>query len=358
MTVAAADILGAVDEGTWKKDLGIGSFTIDYSSGYHGLPSFRMGASWMVVIAISNSKKYAIRIPKLESARKPYALDKLERMSEILEHKSVEWFPEFQLIRDALTVNGEGLPVLLMPFVEGSNLSQYIADNRDDSRILRQLIDNLSSLEEDLLREGFDHGDVSVRNILVKDSGELVLIDPDALFHTTCGVNISPELGCSSMNHPLRTSKDVGPGLCIFPIRLLTMIIQVIIQDSSVISENPDPQAFFFDDIDLKNHSNSEKWARVKSLVDVEVHGPILEALGAPTLMSATERLRPDIHRTSKPTVFFPIEEMLTLLPPSTIEPIKKRRARHHPKMRTLSLSEEFRILNQNKATGDVDDDQ
>jgi hypothetical protein len=358
VTVPAADILAAVDEGTWNKDLGIGSFTIDYSSGYHGLPSFRMGASWMVVIAISNSKKYAIRIPKLESARKSYALDKLERMSEILEHKGTEWFPDFQLIRDALTVNGEDLPVLLMPFVEGSNLSQYIADNREDSTTLYQLIDNLLLLENDLLEEGFDHGDVSVRNILVKDSGELVLIDPDALFHTTCGVNISPELGCSSMNHPLRTSKDVGPGLCIFPIRLLTMILHVIIEDSSTISENPDPQAFFFDDIDLKNHSNSEKWARVMSLVDVEVYGPILQALEAPTLMSATELLRPDIHRVSKPTVLFPIEEMLTLTSTSLIEPLKKHRAKHHPKMRTLSLSEEFRISNQNKVTGDVDDDQ
>ena len=358
MTVTAADILGAVDEGSWNEDLGIGSFTIDYSSGYHGLPSFRMGASWMVVIAISNSKKYAIRIPKLESARKPYALDKLERMSEILEHKSVEWFPKYRLIRDALTVNGEDLPVLIMPFVEGSNLAQHIADNRDDSTVLRQLIDKLLSLEDDLLREGFDHGDVSVRNILVKDSGELVLIDPDALFHTTCGVNISPELGCSSMNHPLRTSKDVGPGLCIFPIRLLTMILHVIIEDSSTISENPDPQAFFFDDIDLKNHSNSEKWAQVKSHVDVEVYGPILHALEAPTLMLATEHLRPDIHRASKPKVLFPIEEMLTLISPSTIEPLKKRRVKHHPKMRTLSLSEEFRLSNHNKATGEVEDDQ
>ena len=358
MTIPAADILAAVDEGAWNEDLGIGSFKIDYSSGYHGLPSFRMGASWMVVIAISNSNKYAIRIPKLESARKPYALDKLERMSEIIEHKSIEWFPDFQLIRNGLTVNGEDLPVLLMPFVEGSNLSQYIADNREDSRVLHQLIDNLLSLENDLLEEGFDHGDVSVRNILVKDSGELVLIDPDALFHTTCGVNISPELGCSSMNHPLRTSKDVGPGLCIFPIRLLTMILQVIIQDSTVISEKPDPQAFFFDDIDLKKHSTSEKWALVKSLVDAKVYGPILEALEAPTLMSATELLRPDIHRASKPTVLFPIEEMLTLISTSVVEPVKKRRAKHHPKMRTLSLSEEFRILNQNKATGDVDDDQ
>lgn len=358
MTVSAADILSAVDEGIWNEDLGIGSFTIDYSSGYHGLPSFRMGASWMVVIAISNSNKYAIRIPKLDSARKPYALDKLERMSEILDHKGIEWFPDFQLIRNALTVNGEDLPVLLMPFVEGSNLSQYIADNREDSIILYQLIDNLLSLESDLLDEGFDHGDVSVRNILVKDSGQLVLIDPDALFHTTCGINKSPELGCSSMNHPLRTSKDVGPGLCIFPIRLLTMILHAIIKDSSIISENPDPQAFFFDDIDLKNHSNSEKWARVMSLTDVEVYGPILQALEAPTLMSATELLRPDIHRASKPTVLFPIEEMLTLVSTSVVEPLKKHRAKHHPKMRTLSLSEEFRISNQNKATGDVDDDQ
>ena len=158
-------------------------------------------------------------------------MDKLERMSEILEQKSIKWFPDFQLIRNALTVNGEDLPVLLMPFVEGSNLSQYIADNREDTRILHQLIDNLLSLENDLLEEGFDHGDVSVRNILVKDSGELVLIDPDALFHTTCGVNISPELGCSSMNHPLRTSKDVGPGLCIFPIRLLTMLSLIHISE-------------------------------------------------------------------------------------------------------------------------------
>ena len=358
MTITAADILQAVDEGSWNTDLGIGSFTIDYSSGHFDMPSFRMGASWMVVIAITKSKKYAIRIPKLESAKKPHALDKLERMGEIIEEKNVEWFPEFQLIRDALSVNGEDLPVLVMPFVEGSNLSQYIADNRNEPDKLYELIANFVLLENELLREGFDHGDVSVRNILVEDSGKLVLIDPDALFHSTCGVNTSPELGCSSINHPLRTSNDVGPGLCIFPIRLLTMILHVIIQDSSMIAKKPDPQAFFFDDVDLQKPATSEKFDQVKSLIDAKYYSPILSALNASTLMAATELLRPDIHRASKPTVLFPIEEMMALMSISTIKPVKKRRVKHHPKMRPLPLSEEFRISNRNKVGGGSEDDQ
>jgi hypothetical protein len=357
MTIAAADILQAVDEGSWNTDLGIGSFTIDYSSGHFDMPSFRMGASWMVVIALTKSGKYAIRIPKLESAKKSHALDKLERMSEIIEEKKVDWFPDFKLIRDALSVNDEDLPVLIMPFVEGANLSQYIADNRHEPDKLYELIDNFVLLENGLLREGFDHGDVSVRNILVEDSGKLILIDPDALFHSTCGVNTSPELGCSSINHPLRTSKDVGPGLCIFPIRLLKMILHAIIQDPSMISKKPDPQAFFFDDADLQKPETSEKFVRIKSLIGAKKYNPILSALSAPTLMAATEILRPDIHRASKLTVLFPIEEMMALVFKSTITPVRKRNVKHHPKMRPLPLSEEFRISNKNKVGGGTEDD-
>ena len=282
----------------------------------------------------------------------------LERMGEIVEEKKVDWFPEFKLVHGALRVNGEDLPVLVMPFIEGSNLSQYIADNRYEPDKLYELIANFVLLENELLREGFDHGDVSVRNILVDDSGKLVLIDPDALFHSTCGVNTSLELGCSSINHPLRTSKDVGPGLCIFPIRLLTMILHVIIQDSSMISKKPDPQAFFFDDIDLQKPGTSEKFNRVKSLIDAKHYNPILSALNTPTLMAATELLRPDIHRASKPIVLFPIEEMMALVTNSNIKPVKKRSVKHHPKMRPLALSEEFRISIKNKVGGGSEDDQ
>jgi hypothetical protein len=356
MTIAAADILQAVDEGSWNTDLGIGSFTIDYSNGHFEMPSFRMGASWMVVIAITKAKKYALRIPKLESAKTPYALQKLERMSEILKEKNVKWFPDFQVVNDALSVSGEDLPVLVMPFIEGMNLSQYIADNRHDSDKLYELIAKFKTLENDLLRDGFDHGDVSVRNILVEDSGELVLIDPDALYHSTCGVNTSPELGCSSINHPLRTPKDVGPGLCIFPIRLIRMILHVIIQDPSMISKKPDPQAFFFDDTDLQSPSSSEKFEQVKSLIDPKHYTPIFSALNAPTLMAATELLRPDIHRVSKPIVLFPIEEMIAIRSKPTIKPTDITRVKHHPKMRSLSLNEEFRISNKNKATGESED--
>jgi len=356
MTISAADILEAVDQGSWNTDLGIGSFSIDYSTGRFELPSFRMGASWMVVIAETNTCKYALRIPKLESAKNPFALEKLERMSEILEEKSINWFPDFRLVRDALQVNGELLPVLIMPFIEGYNFSQYIADNRYETEILYDLIHQLEMLENDILRDGFDHGDISVRNILIDGTGNIMLIDPDALHHTTCSLSRSPELGCSSINHPLRTPRDIGPGLCIFPIRIITMILHTIAKEPSLLQDNPDPQAFFFTESDLRNPSSSVRMKRVKRTIKKKYFRPIICALNSPSLMKATEILRPDIHKVSKPVVLFTVDEMLQLdtQPPSP--PQVKQKIRHHPKMRTLSLSDEFRISNSNKKEGDGED--
>jgi len=72
--------------------------------------------------------------------------------------------------------------------------------------------------------------------------------------------------------------------------------------------------------------------------------------------MKATEILRPDIHKISKPVVLFTVDEMLQLdlQPPSP--PQVKQKIRHHPKMRPLSLSDEFRFSNSNKKEGDGED--
>jgi len=344
--MGAADILDAAShQGCWNTDLGIGAFELDDSEGLYGLPSARTGASWIVMTAIQSStnKKFALRIPHNYIPQIEETLSRLDTIAEKIIEKKIDWFPQYRVVRNALTVLDKELPVIVMPYIEGTSLSKYVGMNRENPKKLTELCTNLSTLEARLFESGFDHGDVSPGNILVCENGDINLIDPDSLYHLECAVSRCTELGHPSVSHPCRTPADIGPGLFIFPLRLMILIIQAIIKNPALIEENPDPNAFFFEESDLQKPANSKKFKQIKRALSKQQYDPILKALANPSLQGATEILRPDISSVSKPVILFHPSEMdLTDLADSLITPKKSPSTRRRLIMTTLPLYAEI----------------
>jgi len=357
--MGAADILDFVsNQDCWNTDLGIGAFELDYSGGFYDLPSVRTGASWMVITAIQSStnKKFALRIPHNYVPKIEETLSRLDTIAEKLLEKKIDWFPHYRVIRNALTVMGKDLPVIVMPYIEGISLSKYVGKNKWNPEKLTALCTKLSNLEMHLFESGFDHGDVSPGNILVQENGVIKLIDPDSLYHQECSISRCTELGHPSVSHPRRTEDDIGPGLFIFPLRLITLIIQTIIINPALIEDDPDPNAFFFEESDLHKPAKSKTFKQMKRTLSKQQYGPIMRALKAFSLKDATEILRPDISSVSKPAILFHPSEMDSMdLAVFPTMPTKQPPTRRRLIMTTLPLYAEITFGSNNNNGGHND---
>ena len=342
--ISSSDVLNACSDGSWSNDLGIGGFTLDYSKGFFGLPSMKKGASWLVVQAISDEgEKFAIRIPHNKLAYNPSALNRLQRLESVIEKTDIQWFTKFKLIENALKVGGDILPVMVMPWEEGKTLPKFLAENRKNPDKLQALSENLRKIGNSMVETGFDHGDFSGGNILVKPNGNVVLIDPDSLLHHSCTVKKTVELGHPSLSHPGRKSIDIGPGLFVFSLELILLIIDAIISDYTQIEDNPDPEAFFFDERDLISPDKSDKFNSIKRIVCREKYDKIISALNCKKMIEVAKMFYPQIGNKLEPRVFFDIEEIVSTKPITLHNRINGKSRTMKRKMRVLSLAEEMK---------------
>ena len=194
-----------------------------------------------------------------------------------------------------------------------------------------------------MVETGFDHGDFSGGNILVKPDGDVVLIDPDSLLHHSCTVKKTVELGHPSLSHPGRNSRDIGPGLFVFSLELILLIIEAIMNDSSQIEDNPDPEAFFFDERDLISPGKSNKFNSIKTIVCEDNFDKIMSALKCNDMIEVAKMFYPKIGNKLEPRVFFDLEEIVSTKPITLHNRINGKSRPMRRKMRVLSLAEEMK---------------
>lgn len=97
--------------------------------------------------------------------------------------------------------------VMVMPWVEGQTLNQYVADccRNQQSQKLDQLAHRFDELVRWLLGQPMAHGDLKADNILIRPDGQLVLIDYDGCFVPALAGQEATEIGTLPYRHPART---------------------------------------------------------------------------------------------------------------------------------------------------------
>ena len=121
-------------------------------------------------------------------------------------------------------------PVLLMDWVEGIPLDNYLRENLDKENYLEQLLYNYYKLAEWLISQPFAHGDLKPDNILVKNDGSLVLVDYDGMYVPALRGHKGREIGSPDFSHPQRTENDYNEyidDLAIISILLSLCIVYV-----------------------------------------------------------------------------------------------------------------------------------
>lgn len=123
---------------------------------------------------------------------------------------------------------GAEYPVLVMDWVEGITLDNYLRAHLSNPYALHLLAYQFGRLAAWLLTQPFAHGDLKPDNILVRPDGTLVLVDYDGMYVPAMQGQKALETGTPDFRHPLRTDADFNEHIDDFPLASILLSLRAV----------------------------------------------------------------------------------------------------------------------------------
>ena len=161
-----------------------------------------------------------------------------------------------ELFVDTQNSDETEFPILLMDWVEGVTLDNYIRWNINYRYALDLLAYNFSRLAMWLLPQPFAHGDLKPDNILVRDDGSLTLVDYDGMYVPAMQGQKARELGSPDFRHPLRTGDDFNEHIDDFPAVSILLSLKLIAQNPDLLNIYGASDRLLFSESDYRDLSS------------------------------------------------------------------------------------------------------
>ena len=113
-----------------------------------------------------------------------------------------------ELFVDTNQSDEDEFPVLVMDWVEGVSLDRYVKSVCGDEAMRTAIADEFRGLTFWLLSQEFAHGDLKPDNIIVTESGHLVLVDYDGMFVPSMRGQKAREQGTPLYRYKCRSAQD------------------------------------------------------------------------------------------------------------------------------------------------------
>ena len=224
-----------------------GTMIVQYAGGYTTVFPFHN----------SSGKKVAVRCwcADIDNAKK-----RSSAISEYLNKEQNPYFVNFKYINDAILIKGKLQPIIVMEWVDGKTLKEYINDNTN-SYSIRQLADKFKSMVEELHKKGVAHGDLQHGNILVKSDGSLVLVDYDSMYIEQLNGMTDTIKGLPGYQHPARVkNQSINPKLDYFSELIIYLSLLIFAENPKLWQRYYDTEDLLFSKEDFKNIKNSETY--------------------------------------------------------------------------------------------------
>jgi serine/threonine protein kinase len=223
----------------------------------NGNPVMTSG-NFAVVFKMRDEKKDKFYAVKCFLKDQPNRAENYRMIAEELEFVSSSFLTKFQylgneLFVDSANADGEEFPVLLMDWVEGTNLDQYIHQHLHDNYQLHLLAYQFSRLSLWLMPQPFAHGDLKPDNIMVREDGTLVLIDYDGMFVPAMKGQKAREMGSPDFRHPARTEETFNEHIDDFSLASILLSLRVIAEDPALLEKYGAADRLLFSEKDYRN---------------------------------------------------------------------------------------------------------
>ena len=215
------------------------------------------GGNFAVVFKMRDEKNDKLYAVKCFLKDQPNRAENYRMIAEELEFVSSSFLTKFQyldneLFVDAVHADGDEFPVLLMDWVEGTNLDQYIRQHLHDSYQLHLLAYQFSRLALWLMPQPFAHGDLKPDNIMVREDGTLVLIDYDGMFVPAMKGQKAREMGSPDFRHPARTEDTFDEHIDDFSLASILLSLRVIAEEPALLEKYGAADRLLFSEKDYR----------------------------------------------------------------------------------------------------------
>ncbi|MEO1477799.1 MAG: AarF/UbiB family protein [Bacteroidota bacterium] len=155
-----------------------------------------------------------------------------------LEDLDLPYFVDLAWYEQGIQVHGKAYPLLVMEWVEGVTLSQYVETHRHDSQRLAALSSAWRCMLQALDAAQIAHGDLQHGNVLVEEDEagrpRLRLVDYDGVQFPGQKRQHAQEVGHRHYQHPDRTEQDAGPRLDRFAGLVVATALSALVHDPSL----------------------------------------------------------------------------------------------------------------------------
>ena len=158
-------------------------------------------------------------------------------------------------------------PVLLMDWIDGETMENYIAENYQDKYAMAMLCYRFCKMAAWLRSQPFAHGDIKPDNIMVRPDGNLTLVDYDGMFVPAMKGQKSPTIGIKDFSHPLRTVDDFDERIDDFALASIALSLKAISMNSKLLDTYSASDRLLFSENDYRNPSNSKVISALQELM-------------------------------------------------------------------------------------------
>ena len=158
-------------------------------------------------------------------------------------------------------------PVLLMDWIDGETMENYIAGNYQDNYAMAMLCYRFCKMAAWLRSQPFAHGDIKPDNIMVRPDGNLTLVDYDGMFVPAMKGQKSPTIGTKDFSHPLRTVDDFDETIDDFALTNIALSLKVISMNSTLLDTYGASDRLLFSESDYRNPSSSKAISALQELM-------------------------------------------------------------------------------------------
>ncbi len=155
-------------------------------------------------------------------------------------------------------------PVVIMTWVEGKHLGDWVEANHTQAPRLRWLQEKLRRLASQMAASGFVHGDLQHRNIMVGSAGP-VLVDYDSvLLPNAKGLKLTTQ-GLAAFRHPLALDSTPPEALDRFAFLVLHVGLEALVQRPSLFLQFGKREGLLFQGSDFKSPDTSPLFSALRS---------------------------------------------------------------------------------------------
>ena len=214
-------------------------------------------------------------------------LSHIKEVSDYFNRNKPDFVIKYEYVERAFRLkDGTVLPGVVMDWIEGDRLINYVRKNYRNSSSMRRLAKSFRDMVDYLNRNNMAHGDLSGDNIMVTPQGNLVLIDYDSFYVKGQPTNIQqPTGGVAAFQHPGRgNNRYLNTYMDFFSQQVIYLSLLAIAEKPVLFNPDSD-KALVFQDIDLASEQ-----ALVKSAAYLGI-----SAIQNTELKNRLEDLRKDI---------------------------------------------------------------